>query len=152
MMPGWLEAVTLGEIAVFVAFMVFLFGTLWKAVLWIRKLGRRVDDFLEDWQGAPARPGHPRVPGVVERLEKLEGVTEETNHNVKPNSGASAHDQLTRQLTVVEEKVDQQTSKLDVLGDRMDASDKDRAELWSMFESASGRTVTGPRPAPGPLE
>lgn len=45
--------------------------------LW--RLFRRVDAFLEDWNGEPARPGREKQPGVMERLEVIEdqGATTE---------------------------------------------------------------------------
>lgn len=33
---------------------------------------RLVEDFLGDWSGRPARPGHDREPGVMERLVTIE--------------------------------------------------------------------------------
>ena len=41
--------------------------------VWLRKLMRRLDNLLEDWNGTDARPGVPRRPGVMERLERIEG-------------------------------------------------------------------------------
>lgn len=41
--------------------------------MWLRKLMRRLDNLLEDWNGTEARPGVPRRPGVMERLERIEG-------------------------------------------------------------------------------
>lgn len=41
--------------------------------VWLRKLMRRLDNLLEDWNGTEARPGVPRRPGVMERLERIEG-------------------------------------------------------------------------------
>ena len=41
--------------------------------VWLRKLMRRLDNLLEDWNGVEARPGVPRRPGVMERLERIEG-------------------------------------------------------------------------------
>lgn len=36
------------------------------------RLYRKTDAFLEDWNGRPESPGHPRQPGVMERLIRLE--------------------------------------------------------------------------------
>lgn len=41
--------------------------------VWLRKLMHRLDNLLEDWNGSEARPGVPRRPGVMERLERIEG-------------------------------------------------------------------------------
>ena len=48
-------------------------GALVAFAVWLRKLMRRLDNLLEDWNGADARPGVPRRPGVMERLERIEG-------------------------------------------------------------------------------
>lgn len=47
-------------------------GILAGFAVWLRKLMRRLDNLLEDWNGSPARPGVPRRAGVMERLEKIE--------------------------------------------------------------------------------
>lgn len=54
-----------------------------------------MDDFLDDWQGAVARPGVPARAGVMERL----GVIE---HEVRHNDGSSLKDAVRR----VETKLD----------------------------------------------
>lgn len=55
----------------------------------IRRLVLRVDDFMDDWGGESARPGVPRRPGVMERLDWIE-------HQLKPNSGESLRDAVNR--------------------------------------------------------
>lgn len=40
----------------------------------LRQLARQNDEFRQDWYGLPARPGRPAIPGVPERLAKLEAV------------------------------------------------------------------------------
>jgi hypothetical protein len=42
-----------------------IFVTIWR---WLRNWGKRVGDFLDDWNGEPARPGVPERPGVMQRL------------------------------------------------------------------------------------
>jgi hypothetical protein len=39
----------------------------------IRKLLRQQEEFRDDWFGRPARPGHAPIPGIPERLERIEG-------------------------------------------------------------------------------
>lgn len=41
----------------------------------LRRLSRQNDEFREDWYGLPARPGRDAVPGVPERLARLEAST-----------------------------------------------------------------------------
>lgn len=47
-------------------------GVLAAFVAWTRKQLSKMDDLLDDWRGTDARPGVPRRPGVMERLEKIE--------------------------------------------------------------------------------
>ena len=48
-----------------------------------------INDFMRDWAGTPAEPGRDAVPGVMERLKKLDGQL--TN-----NGGASMKDAVDR--------------------------------------------------------
>ncbi|WP_413808095.1 hypothetical protein [Streptomyces sp. OE57] len=71
----------------------------WRGVRGVVRLGRRVDEFIDDWQGEPSRPGVPARPGVMERMVGLEGrmgVLEEglarVMHELYPNSGESLRD------------------------------------------------------------
>lgn len=72
---------------------------LWRLVRGLIRFGRRVDDFIDDWQGEPPRPGVPARPGVMERMEGMEtrmGVMEDglarVTHELYPNSGESLRD------------------------------------------------------------
>jgi hypothetical protein len=38
----------------------------------LRRLARQNEEFRQDWYGVPARPGHDAVPGVPERLRRIE--------------------------------------------------------------------------------
>lgn len=71
-----------------------------KGVRWLLTTLRKVNEFLEDWRGEEARPGYHKRPGVMERLVMLEEMAREVRHEVKPNSGTSLKDQITR----IEEK------------------------------------------------
>lgn len=41
-------------------------------VAWVARQTHRLTEMLTDWRGTEARPGVPRRPGVMERLEKIE--------------------------------------------------------------------------------
>ena len=41
-------------------------------ILWMSRQMHRVGQMLDDWKGTEGRPGVPRRPGVMERLEKIE--------------------------------------------------------------------------------
>lgn len=41
-------------------------------IAWMSRQMHRVSQMLDDWRGTESRPGVPRRPGVMERLEKIE--------------------------------------------------------------------------------
>jgi hypothetical protein len=62
--PAWVSAV----VALVVAGVTVAYWFL--RVMW--KTFQKVEAFLEDWNGSPETPGHPRRWGVMERLVHLE--------------------------------------------------------------------------------
>ncbi len=79
---------------------------LWRLV---KPLCDRVHDamdawekFMRDWAGEPAAPGRSAVPGVMERLNRIDG-------ELKRNGGSSMKDALNR----VEKKLDQIDGRLE---------------------------------------
>lgn len=96
LVPEVVSQVTVGEVIKAVGFIVAIAG----AILYIRKLvrptWRAFSNFLEDWNGEPERPGVAGRPGVMERLEKLERLSLDVHHEVKPNGGNSMNDKVTR--------------------------------------------------------
>lgn len=86
----WGGAVSLGAAVLTLA---------WRGVRGMVRVGRRMDDLLDDWRGEPSRPGVPARPGVMERMSGLEGrmggVEEDLRrirHELYPNSGGSLRD------------------------------------------------------------
>lgn len=77
----------------------------WRATRSFRRIGGKVEDFVDDWQGTEARPGVPARLGVMSRLGAIEDRLARVEHELYPNSGASLRDavdrvdQRTRQLT-----------------------------------------------------
>jgi hypothetical protein len=67
-----------------------------KTIRWGIAVARKIDEFLDDWVGEPARHGRAAVPGVMERLVSLEDKVNTVAHEVQPNSGTSLKDQITR--------------------------------------------------------
>lgn len=63
--------------------------------VWFRK-------FQRDWDGESAEPGRDRVPGVMERLNTIDG-------ELKRNGGESLKDQVVKvreELAVLDKRVD----------------------------------------------
>lgn len=67
-----------------------------KAGAWVFRTWRRINEFLEDWNGEEARPGWPKRLGVMERLVDLETHAQAIVHEVQPNSGLSLRDSVQR--------------------------------------------------------
>ncbi|WP_406298050.1 hypothetical protein OG948_21200 [Embleya sp. NBC_00888] len=79
-------------------------GFAWRyVVLPIRRIAQRQEEFRQDWDGMPARPGVPERQGVMPRLARIEerqAATEERTarieHELRPNSGTSLRDAVDR--------------------------------------------------------
>jgi hypothetical protein len=54
---------------------------------WMLRTLRRVNEFLEDWNGEPPRAGVAERPGVMERLARIEA-------ELRPNGGSSMRDEI----------------------------------------------------------
>ena len=61
----------------------------------LQKVLHSLDSFMLDWTGAEARPGRDAVPGVMERLNKIDG-------ELKHNGGSTMKDAVKR----IEQKID----------------------------------------------
>lgn len=71
-------------------------ATISKGVHWMKTTLRRLRNFLDDWNGAPERPGHDRVLGVPERLRMIEDRVHRIETQVNPNGGGSLRDTVDR--------------------------------------------------------
>lgn len=70
---------------------------------------------MRDWEGEEATPGRDRVPGVMERLNKLDG-------ELSQNGGKSTKDTVNRLLENQEQVIDVQTKLLEAfveMGERL---------------------------------
>lgn len=83
---GWLDTVL-----VWCTVATILFGAYKVFAEMVLPKLRRIDQFLDDWNGQAERPGVPRRSGVMERLDQLEH-----------NGGTSIKDQVAR----IEDKLD----------------------------------------------
>lgn len=73
--------------------------SLWKN---ISNMTKKLDLFWEDWNGAEERPGRDKIPGVMERLNKIDG-------ELKHNGGSTMKDAVKRiegKLDRIEERIE----------------------------------------------
>jgi hypothetical protein len=62
-------------------------AAVWALLRPLKRQADRIESFWEDWQGTPARPGHGEVPGVMQRLQSIDG-------ELTRNGGSSLKDQV----------------------------------------------------------
>jgi hypothetical protein len=98
--------------------MEFYFGLFRSFFTWTKKSREerkarqaQLDKFLRDWSGEPAEPGRDRVPGVMERLNNIDG-------ELKHNGGSTMKDAVKR----IE-------AKLQKIDDRLASGDKRMTEI-----------------------
>jgi len=75
----------------------------------VKKALADLDNFLVDWSGSESRPGRDRVPGVMERLNEIDG-------QLKNNGGESVKDAVDRieiHVNEIHDKVDQVDKRLE---------------------------------------
>ena len=88
-------------------------GMLWRLLkpvcVRLHALMDNWDTFMRDWAGEPASPGRSAVPGVMERLNRIDG-------ELKRNGGSSMKDAINR----VEKKLEQIDARLDEGNKRFD--------------------------------
>ena len=53
----------------------------------LRRAQQSLEYFMDEWNGVPARPGHDSVPGIPERIQRIE-------REVQRNGGASLKDRV----------------------------------------------------------
>lgn len=70
------------------------------------------ESFIRDWAGEPGGPGRDRVPGVMERLNEIDGA-------LKNNGGSS-----------IKDAVDRIEIRVNEIDDRLNAGDKKFDEIF----------------------
>ena len=89
-------------------------GAVWAMLRPIRAQLHRWEAFWDDWQGTPARPGHGEVPGVLQRLQSIDG-------ELQRNGGNSLKDQVHQINRKVDDLAEQNAAEHVALTDRIDA-------------------------------
>jgi hypothetical protein len=98
-------ATVVGIIGGTVALMMALFNPLLKKT---RAMFDAWDGFMRDWNGQPAEAGRDETPGVMERLNNIDG-------EFKKNSGSTLKDAIAR----IEKKLDEVDDRLKEGDERM---------------------------------
>jgi hypothetical protein len=86
------------------------------AVKKIKEIGQNLDNFIEDWHGTPARDGRDSVPGVMDRLNKIDG---ELTHN----GGSSVKDAVARiesGIIKINDRLEEGDKKFNEIEDRLE--------------------------------
>lgn len=89
-------------------------GAVWAMLRPIRAQLHRWEAFWDDWQGTPARPGHGEVPGVMQRLQSIDG-------ELTRNGCRSLKDQVHQIDRQVDDLAEQNAAEHVALTDRIDA-------------------------------
>lgn len=85
---------------------------------------------MNDWVGRPADDGHDRVPGVMERLNELDG-------EFKRNGGATLKDAVARieaKLESVEERLVDGDQRMSRMEERLQKGDIKMDRIESLIE------------------
>jgi len=89
-------------------------GAVWAMLKPLKRQADRIEAFWDDWQGTPARPGHGEVPGVMQRLQSIDG-------ELQRNGGNSLKDQVHQINRKVDDLAEQNAAEHVALTDRIDA-------------------------------
>lgn len=122
-LPSWFTSITVGDIVTTLIAFGIVLGALWGMTRPVRRTAKGFEQFLEDWNGVPERPGFDAIPGVPERLRVLERnarsdrqLLETINHELHPNSGGSMRDQLDKARTEMDRLARQMDGRMHELG------------------------------------
>ena len=97
-------------------------GAVWAMLKPLKRQADLIESFWEDWNGEPARPGHGRVPGVMERLQSIDG-------ELQRNGGNSLKDQMVETGRKLDELAQQNASEHVDLANQILAV-KTEAQRW----------------------
>ena len=56
-------------------------GAVWALLRPLKRQADRIEMFWSDWNGTPQRPGHSAVPGVMDRLARIDGELQRNGGN-----------------------------------------------------------------------
>ena len=92
-------------------------GAVWAMIKPLKRQADRIEAFWVDWNGTPSGPGRSAVPGVMERLQSIDG---ELQHN----GGNSLKDKVLENSRKLDELAQQNKSEHTLLTGQIDAVSK----------------------------
>jgi predicted ribosome quality control (RQC) complex YloA/Tae2 family protein len=113
-------SITVGGIAIL--------GFLASVWMKLQKLIGNIDIFMVDWTGSDERPGRDKVPGVMERLNKIDG-------ELKHNGGSTMKDAVKR----IETKLDRIEERIEKGDQRFQEGNERFEELNQRIEEIEGK-------------
>lgn len=125
-------------LAASLTFIATVLTTWFLVVRFIKPLYKRItfwistwEKFMVDWAGEPARPGRDATPGVMERLNNIDGA-------LKNNGGSSIKDAVDR----IEKRLEEGDVKFDHISSRLDEMEKDLKGMNSNKTVKSNRKAS----------
>ena len=115
----------------------------------------KVKDFLDDWNGEPARPGAPARPGIGARLDHqrdhlqaLEDALDYLQAQMKTNGGSTLRDAIDRidagqrsQVRTLEEHIEISQADREDLRRMVTALQAERADVHSAVDALTTETA-----------
>lgn len=88
----------------------------------VKAFSESVNSFLRDWNGEDSREGRDKVPGVMERLNRIDG-------ELKHNGGSSMKDsqkRIEQTLKKIDERLEEGNRKFDELETRVSRIEREK--------------------------
>jgi hypothetical protein len=93
-------------------------GAVWAMLKPLKRQADRIEMFWSDWNGTPSGPGRSAVPGVMERLQSIDG-------ELQRNGGNSLKDKVLENSRKIDKLFRQNESEHTSLANRIDAVSKE---------------------------
>lgn len=105
-----------------IAVVTTIVGAVWAMLKPLKRQADRIEAFWVDWNGTPSGPGRSAVPGVMERLQSIDG-------ELQRNGGNSLKDQVCTNSRKLDELAQQNAAEhVDLAGQIQNV--KDEAQRW----------------------
>jgi hypothetical protein len=110
------------QFSALIAVALFFGGSILALFKWLYKFSKAWEIFMRDWLGEPAAPGRDPVPGVMERLNNIDG-------ELKHNGGSTMKDAMKRieqKLTRIDERLEEGNQRFNGVEARLEKLEEDK--------------------------